>query len=123
MQLIYAVARTTWSTIVTEANWKPIDVPQLRALRRPLVQVHCNAPAPVLRERVLHRIKTGERHAVHRDGTDPAVLEEALRGIAAEESRLLDLGAPVLPVDTSGPVDGETVAVWIRERLADLAAS
>jgi predicted ABC-type ATPase len=110
IRLIYAIAATSASSLIVEANWKAIDVSQLTALGRPMVQLFCTAPPELLRERVLTRIRAGDRHPVHRDVIVPAVLANMLDIIERQECRPLDLQCPLLEVDTSGPVQAAALA-------------
>ena len=116
MRLLYDLAATSGSPLVVEANWKPLDVPQLQALGRPTVQLFCDAPSAVLQQRVRARVRTGERHPVHRDRFVPALLEKVVSSLARPR-RPLDLGCPTLAVDTSVPVDVPAVIGWVRSQV------
>jgi predicted kinase len=115
MDVLYSVAAASGTGLVLEANWRPdLDVPRLRGLRLPVVEVFCFAPAEVLRERIRRRLDSGERHPVHRDVLDPEVLTAALSAAGAG-SRPLALGSPLLEIDTSGPSDHvDAVVAWLR---------
>jgi len=101
MRLMYSIASTSASPLVLEANWKPMDVPQLAALSRPMVQLHCEAQPDVLSERVRGR----ERHPVHRDRTVPAVFDHVMAAIRSRVHEPLELPCPLIRVDTTEPVD------------------
>lgn len=105
MRLIYDIAATSWSPLILDANWKPIDEPQLVGLNRRLVQVFCAAPGAVLRETVLGRVQSGDRHPVHRDGMIPELLERIAANVAAGTARPLNLPCQLLEVDTSAGID------------------
>ena len=109
MRIIYALAEAGASPLVLEANWKPIDVPQLVALGRPMVQVCCSASREALAERVMTR----ERHPVHRDRSVPAVREHVLAAIERGSYKPLDLPCRRLDVNTEQPVDVDALAARV----------
>ncbi len=113
IRIIYALAEASAAPLVLEANWKPIDVPQLVALGRPMVQVCCSASPEVL----AHRIETRDRHPVHRDRSVAAVRDHVLAAIEQGTYRPLDLPCPRIDVDTEGPVDVEALAVRVVANL------
>ena len=93
-------------TAVLESFWRrPLAVERLRALGRPLLEVHCSCPPEVSRTRYRQRV----RHPGH-DG----VGDDEIAAWAADAGPLA-LG-PVLEVDTTAPVDLEAVAAWVRAR-------
>ena len=61
------------------------------------VIVQCEVPEAVALERYKTRAASGTRHAVHKD---EVVIEAWSRGIKSDHSSL-ELGIPVIPVDTS----------------------
>jgi hypothetical protein len=91
-----------------------MDEPQLVALNRRLVQIFCSAPGSILRARVLSRVESGERHAVHRDGMVPELLERIASKVEAGTARPLDLPCPLIEVDTSGDVDLDALLARLR---------
>lgn len=109
IRIIYALAEAGASPLVVEANWKPIDVPQLVALGRPMVQVCCSASSEVLAARVMTR----ERHPVHRDRSVPAVREHVLAAIEQGSHQPLDLPCPRIDVNTEQPVDVDALAAQV----------
>lgn len=110
VQLIYTIASTSSSPLIAEANWKAMDVPQLTALARPMVQLFCTAPPEVLKKRVLDRLALGSRHPVHRDGMVPTVLERMLEIIDRHECQPLELSCPIIEIDTSRPLNPAELA-------------
>ena len=114
MRLLFAIAATSRSPLLLDANWKPMDEPQLVGLNRCLVQVFCTAPGPLLRARVVERVESGERHPVHRDGMMPELLTRIAAKVEAGTSRPLNLPAPLIEVDTSGDVDVGLLVKRIR---------
>jgi hypothetical protein len=105
MEVVLALAAEA-PRAVLESFWRrPLALERLRALGRPLLEVHCACPAAVARARYHERV----RHPGH-DG----VGDDEIAGWAAEAGPLA-LG-PVLEVDTTAPVDVGAVASWVRER-------
>src|SRR5687768_1124620 len=91
-----------------------MDEPQLLGLGRPLVQVFCTAPGPVLRARVVGRVASGERHPVHRDGMDAGLLDRIADKVAAGTASPLDLRCSTITVRTDGDVDVSPLVDEIR---------
>jgi hypothetical protein len=110
IRIIYAIAAASSSPLVLEANWKPLDVPQLVALDRPTVQVCCTAPPEVLVERV----RTRERHPVHRDRAVPEVFAHVIDAIERRTFRPLGLPCPRIDVRTDEPIDLDALVAEIR---------
>lgn len=114
MRVLHGVASSSGAGCVMEANWnEAIDVPLLKRLDLPLVQLVCVAPPDVARRRVLARIDSGERHPVHRDVMD-AEVRGSMLAAAGRSGAALDLGCPVLVVDTGREVDADEIAGWVR---------
>lgn len=106
MEVLFALAADAPSAVL-ESFWRrPLALERLGALGRPLVEVHCACPREVSQERYLARI----RHPGH-----VLVGEDELAGWAVDAGPL-DLGGPLLEVDTTAPVDVEAVAAWVRAR-------
>ena len=105
MEIVFALAAEA-PRAVLESFWRrPQALERLRGLGHPLLEVHCACPAEVATARYHGRV----RHPGH-DG----VGDDEIAGWAAEAGPL-GLG-PVLEVDTTGPVDVDAVAGWVRER-------
>ena len=94
---------------VLDSTWYGYALPLARALPGPLAEVHCIVPRDLARARYLARAT--RRHAGH---LDTARTEMELWG---EPSRPPGLG-PVVPVDTSGPVDTIRLAASLARVLA-----
>jgi len=90
--------------VVLEANFGARDADRLRALG-PAAQVHCTGP----REELERRFEERQRHPGHADDRYPAGRHD--------QARPLELGCPVLVVDTTGPFDLDGVERWVRQRL------
>lgn len=109
IRIIYALAEVSAAPLVLDSNWKPIDVPQLLALGRPMVQVCCSASSEVLAARVMTR----ERHPVHRDRSVPVVREDVLEAIQKDSHQPLDLPCPRVAVNTENPLDVAALATQV----------
>jgi predicted kinase len=94
---------------VLDSTWYDYAVPLARALPGRLAEVHCILPRSLARSRYLAR--AAQRHAGH---LDAARSDTELWG---EPSRPPGLG-PVVPVDTSGPVDTTRLAATLARALA-----
>ena len=91
--------------VVVESNFGTADVARLRALCDRPVQVHCTAPTDVL----VRRFEARVRHAGHVDAEYPRDRQD--------QAAPLDLGGPVLTVDTTAAVDLDAVVAWARARI------
>jgi glucokinase len=113
MAVLYQLVGDSGSGVVMDANWRvEADVALLEHLARPLVQVFCDVAPALAQQRLVARVKSGERHPVHRDAMDPEVLASMLEQ-AEEPGQPLPLTGPVLRLDTSGTVDVSAVARWV----------
>jgi hypothetical protein len=106
MEVLFALAADAPAAVL-ESFWRrPLAIERLRALGRPLLEVHCACPPPVSRARFRERV----RHPGH-----GGVGDDEVAGWAADAGPLA-LGGPLLEVDTTAPVDVEAVAAWARAR-------
>jgi predicted kinase len=96
VHVLLALAARAPEVVLESFFWPGLSEPELLALDRPLVQVHCSCPPDVARDRFLRRAEAGERHPVHHPMDDWERF--------AERGALLDLPGPCLRVDTSGQV-------------------
>lgn len=94
---------------VLEMYWRPETVDRFKDLGRPIVEVFCTCPAPVLIERAHQR--QAERHEIHRKALSD---EWAYRRWAPA------FDGPVVEVDTSVAVDPAAVASAVRGEFARL---
>lgn len=92
--------------------WAGLSEPDLIALRRPLLQVHCRCNPEVARARFEARVLADQRHPVHHAMDDWERFSD-LGG-------LLDLPAPLISVDTSAQLDVPRLAAQVTAALADL---
>ena len=80
---------------------------RLEALPGPLVEVHCACPG----ELALDRYQSRQRHPCHFDLTYGV---EQFDTWMRTDSAALDLGGPLLEVDTTRAVDIDEIAAWVR---------
>ena len=104
--LQYDAMRTVKDAVVDSALWTDVSEPELEALGLPIVQVYCDCPFELARQRFLDRATSGARH--------PGFCEEQMTDVEFERFRpLLEplrLRAPLVRVDTSTTFDVEGVA-------------
>ncbi len=108
-------------SVLMEANYqRGLSEPDLRPLLELAhsVQIHCGGDPETIVRRYLDRAARGERHAGHFDAEALPRLRELLARGAYEP---LDLGVPILRVDTTAPAgyapDFAAIAAFLRERL------
>jgi predicted kinase len=109
-EVMFALARDAGSAVL-ESNFPPAAGARIAEICPQPIEIFCRCPSDEVMRRYEQRI--GERAAPHFD----AERVEELRARLAEENRPLDLGGPLLEVDTTGPVDVEAVCAWVRARL------
>lgn len=87
---------------------------RLKALGRPVFELHCTCPDPILRDRLCDRLHA-DRHSIHRDAINPAMIDSFS---ALHSDGIVGVGR-VLEVDTSVDPDLKQIANWIdNNRLA-----
>jgi predicted kinase len=91
---------------VIDSTWFAYAEPLARALPGPVVEVRCQVPLEVARERYLRRVRDPRHLDGLRDETE----------LWGSEVAPLGLG-PLLEVDTSGDVDVAEVATAVRSML------
>lgn len=84
------------------------------------MQIVCEAPRELLVERFERRIATGERHPGHADASWVA---DAVRRLRTERWDALDLGGPVVRVDTSQDVDLSHLLSYVSREMASQAVT
>jgi predicted kinase len=90
---------------------------RLPPLVRQIIEIHCSVSYEVAWRRVIARAKAGHRHPGHQDAhVSLEFFRESLR--PQQISAPLDLGGPVLSLDTTVPVDLAPVCEWVQEQLA-----
>lgn len=109
MQVMYALAERAPAVLLETFFWPGTSEQHLLALGRPLVQVYCDCPPSLARQRFDDRVQNGDRHRVH------GVTDDWDRFLALNVP--LDLSSPLLRVDTSRPVDVRDLANHVRQAL------
>jgi predicted kinase len=105
--LQYDAMRHVESAVVDSALWPGVSEPQLEAVNRPMVQVYCDCPFEMARERFFSRVATGSRHPGHADGEQEDF--ERFRWLASP----LAMSCPLVRVDTTVPIDALDVATRV----------
>jgi hypothetical protein len=102
-EILFRVARNIPGAILV-SFWRHDGSPDaLRALGKPLVEVHCRCDPDTARARFTDRA----RHEGHLDHLKEWALPK--------ETGPLMLGGPLIVVDTSGPVDLDGVSAEVRQ--------
>jgi predicted kinase len=89
--------------------------PALQSLGHRLVQVYCHCPVEIAWQRYKIRRDDPARHPGHLPEHQD---EEATAGWRSRPPQPLALDAPLLTVDTSVPVDVDSVAIEVRELMS-----
>jgi predicted kinase len=110
--VMYSLA-ATMPRVILEAHFqRGVAEPELLALNRRLVQIHCRCPVDVAAKRYRRRIEDPDRHAGHLPEHQS---DEVIARWMKDPPTPLDLpDALLIEVDTIGPVDLETVATSIH---------
>ena len=115
MEVLHQIARAS-ITAILDANFKEErDSERLASLPGRKMQIFCHAPGEVLAQRLIARAAAG-RHPIHRDAMDPERMAAEVRE-AALRSTPLDIGVPLLSVDTSLPTDDAEILVRVQTHL------
>jgi predicted kinase len=109
--VMYSLA-ATMPRVILEAHFQPgVAEPELLALHRPLVQIYCRCPVDVAAKRYRRRIDDPDRHAGHLPEHQS---DEVIGRWMKDPTGPLDLpDAPLIEVDTTVPVDLESVVASI----------
>ena len=103
--LQFDVMRTVQHAVVDSALWTDHSEPELEAMGLPMVQVYCDCPFELARQRFFDRLVAGERHPGFRE--EEMTIEEFERFRPLTEP--LRLSAPLVRVETTTPVDVDDV--------------
>ena len=119
MRVMYTVARKileSGNDVVIEANFyqgiSEKDISRLIAISD-AVMIHCETDPETLKQRYKERAEAGERHPVHDDADKTDVLEDDLDKGTYEP---LDLGIPLIRVDTSEDFEPSVAEILTRVR-------
>ncbi len=109
--VMYAVAAEAGSAVLDSHFWRGTAEPDLMALSRPLVQVYCRCPVELAVLRYRQRMDSPDRHPGHHPEHQS---DEVIESWSTVEPRPLDLGAPLIEVDTTRAVDIDALASRIE---------
>jgi hypothetical protein len=110
-KVMYALASRLPAAMLESHFWPGVAEPELLALGRALIQVHCTCPTELAADRYRARALSPERHQGHLSDFQGEQLTESWR---SEGRRPLALGCPLVEVDTSQPVNIPEVAEQVR---------
>ena len=114
MEVLHRTALVSPAAVM-DANFKvEPDRDRLIALRGKKVQLFCHAPPDVIVQRM--KARAVGRHPIHRDAMAPEKMAAELRTHASTWAPL-DLGVPVLSVDTSLLTDEAAILAWVKDAL------
>jgi predicted kinase len=103
--------RAVKDAVVDSALWTDRSEPELERLGLPMVQVYCDCPFELARQRFFDRVASGDRHPGYCE--DEMTVEDFERFRPLLEP--LRLAAPLVRVDTSLPVGIDAVADAITD--------
>lgn len=101
-QVMYGLAAKAPEVVLESFFWPGLSEPELLALERPLVQVHCRCAPELALKRFERRLRDGNRHPVHHTMDDWDRFSVG--------GGLLDLPGVRIDVDTTGAIDVDDVA-------------
>jgi predicted kinase len=107
MDVLFVVAPQLDGAVL-EGWWRDDRRNRLLALGGPFVEIFCTCDPDVVEQRARKRVAERERHPIHRDVINPGVLGQ-LRSMA-DSVEPLDLGGPLLRIDTTNEVDVDALA-------------
>jgi hypothetical protein len=82
MTVLYKIASSSAGGLLLDANWRAdLDLRRLRELPMPVAQLCCTVSVDEARRRLERRVRTGERHPVHRDVLDPDLLAAVVAAV------------------------------------------
>lgn len=106
------------SSLILDNAFDPsASTPRFQALkekyRAQVIQIVCDSDSETLFKRFRERAKAGSRHPGHGDN---AVLDELRANLAKEQSPIMDIGGPVVEVDTTdfAKIDYKEILLEIR---------
>jgi predicted kinase len=109
MEVLLALARDNAGAVI-ESTWhREFALEQLERLPRPIVEVYCDVPPEVARDRYVAR--TGTRHPVHFDKEQGS----NLAGWIERHPQFVGGDWPLIRVDTTRPVDIDALAQQVLD--------
>jgi len=114
-EVLFSLAASSVNPVLVNW-WNHETAPsRLLAITPTIVEVFCDCPVEV----AAARFEARDRHPGHHDRRrSPAEIEEGIRRAREAFPGPLDLGGPLIRVDTSGDLDAEGIVSQARERTA-----
>lgn len=109
--VMYALARELGTGVLESHFWRGVSEPDLMALGGRLIVVYCCVPTEVAVRRYVERASDPARHPGHLPEHQG---EDVIRPWREAGLQRLELDAPVIDVDTRGPVDVGALAKSVR---------
>lgn len=110
MAVLYRIAATCPSAVIEAVFHREISIQDLKALEKPLIELHCHCEPALAISRFETRADE-ERHPGHLDSRQP---RNKLEELVDEGCRPLGLDGPLLEIDTTDVVDLDAVVAWVR---------
>jgi predicted kinase len=115
--VMYALAADLDPVMLESHFWRGVAEPDLSALGRPLIQVHCRCPVEVAVERYRRRVADPTRHPGH---LPEHQADAVIARWASSEPQPLDLPGALIEVDTTTAVDVVALASDVHEAYASM---
>ena len=109
-RVMYALARDMRSAVLESHFWRGMAEDELRALKRPMVQVHCRCPVDEALRRYRQRTDSTERHPGHLPEHQS---KEVTDSWSTVEPVPLELSVPLFEIDTTHAVDVRDLAARV----------
>ena len=116
VRLMYEMAAHAPSAVLESFFWPGVSERDLLALDRPMVQIYCECPVEVAVRRYRERALDPQsgRHPRHVPSGD---VEAKISRWRSLDGVVLDLGVPLLRVDTTKPVIVDEVVEFVESQL------
>ena len=114
-RVMYALAGESHGAVLESHFWRGLSEPDLLGLGSPIIQVYCRCPVELAVARYYDRAASPERHPGHLPEHQS---DEVTRTWRESEPAPLDLGGPLIEVDTTAALDAFLIAdlvVRVRE--------
>jgi predicted kinase len=116
-RVLYALVADVGSAVLESHFWRGVSEPDLQALGCPLIQIYCRCPMDVAVARYRRRADAAGRHPGHLPAHQSEQVIDSWQSI---DPTPLELDAPLLEVDTSGPVDIHDLAARVTAISSEL---